>query len=179
MIESRSVLSDSLWPHGLYSPWNSPDQNTGVGSRSLLQGIFPNKGSNPGLLHCRQILAATSWATREAQRKPMLCYAKSLQSCLTLCDPIDGSPPGSPPSLGFSRQDHWSGLPNLERSKWPLRQIHLERDLGVPPGIHLQVQDGTALEPADSTYMAKGMLRLGLTLCSFKLQGELRRIHVF
>ena len=36
--------------------------------------------------------------------------AKSLQSCLTLCDPIDGSPPGSS-SLGFSRQEHWSGLP--------------------------------------------------------------------
>ena len=36
--------------------------------------------------------------------------AKSLQSCPTLCDPIDSSPPGSP-SLGFSRQDHWSGLP--------------------------------------------------------------------
>ena len=36
--------------------------------------------------------------------------AKSLQSCPALCDPIDGSPPGSP-SLGFSRQEHWSGLP--------------------------------------------------------------------
>ena len=36
--------------------------------------------------------------------------AKSLQSCPTLCDPIDGSPPGSP-SLGFSRQERWSGLP--------------------------------------------------------------------
>ena len=36
--------------------------------------------------------------------------AKSLQSCLTLCDPTDGSPRGSP-SLGFSRQEHWSGLP--------------------------------------------------------------------
>ena len=35
--------------------------------------------------------------------------AKSLQSCPTLCDPIDGSPPGSP--VGFSRQEHWSGLP--------------------------------------------------------------------
>ena len=40
--------------------------------------------------------------------------AKSLHSCLTLCDPIDGSPPGSaPPSLGFSRHEHWSGLPFL------------------------------------------------------------------
>ena len=36
--------------------------------------------------------------------------AKSLQLCPTLCDPIDGSPPGSP-SLGLSRQEHWSGLP--------------------------------------------------------------------
>ena len=41
---------------GLYSPRNSPDQNTGVGSLSLLQGIFPTQGSNPGLPHCRQIL---------------------------------------------------------------------------------------------------------------------------
>ena len=46
----------SLQPHGLYSPWNSPGRNTGVGSHSLLQGIFPTQGSNPGLLHCRQIL---------------------------------------------------------------------------------------------------------------------------
>ena len=41
---------------GLYSPWNSPGQNTGVGSLSLLQGIFPTQGSNPGLPHCRRIL---------------------------------------------------------------------------------------------------------------------------
>ena len=53
--ESRSVVSNSLGPHGLYSPWNSPGQNTGVGSLSLLQGIFPTQGSNPGLPHCRQI----------------------------------------------------------------------------------------------------------------------------
>ena len=43
-------------PHGLYSPWNSPGQNTGVGSLSLLQGIFPTHGLNPGLPHCRTIL---------------------------------------------------------------------------------------------------------------------------
>ena len=47
--ESRSVMSNSLRPHGLYSPWDSPGQNTGVGSFSLLQGIFPSQGSNPGL----------------------------------------------------------------------------------------------------------------------------------
>ena len=54
--ESCSVVSDSLWPHGLYSLWNSPGQITGVGSLSLLQGIFPTQGLNPGLPHCRQIL---------------------------------------------------------------------------------------------------------------------------
>ena len=49
-------MSDSLWPHGLYSLWNSPGQNTGVDSLFLLQGIFPTQGLNPGLPHCRQIL---------------------------------------------------------------------------------------------------------------------------
>ena len=49
-------LCPTLRLHGLYSPWNSPGQNTGVGSRSLLQGIFPTQGSNPGLLRCRRIL---------------------------------------------------------------------------------------------------------------------------
>ena len=51
--ESRSDESDSVTPH---SPWNSPGQNIGVGSHSLLQGIFPTQGSNPGLLHGRWIL---------------------------------------------------------------------------------------------------------------------------
>ena len=54
--ESCSVVSDTLQPHGLYCPWNSPGQIPGVGSLSLLQGIFPTQGSNPGLLHCRWVL---------------------------------------------------------------------------------------------------------------------------
>ena len=54
--ESLSVMSDSLQSHRLYSPWNSPGQNTGVGSLSLLQGIFPTQGLNSGLLYCRWIL---------------------------------------------------------------------------------------------------------------------------
>ena len=59
--ESHSVVSDSLQPHGLYSPSNSPGQNSGVGSLSLLQGIFPTRGSNSGLPHCRQILYQLSY----------------------------------------------------------------------------------------------------------------------
>ena len=49
-------MSDSLGPHGQHNPWNSPGWNTGVDSCSLLQGIFPTQGSNPGLPLCRQIL---------------------------------------------------------------------------------------------------------------------------
>ena len=48
----KLVMSDSLWPQSLYRPWNSPGQNTGVGSHSLLQ-IFPTQGSNPGLPYSR------------------------------------------------------------------------------------------------------------------------------
>ena len=53
--ESHSVVSNSLWPRGLYSPLNCPGQNTGVGSLSLLQGIFPTQGSNSGFPLCKQI----------------------------------------------------------------------------------------------------------------------------
>ena len=45
--ESCSVISESLLPHGLYSPWNSPGQNTGVGRLSLLQWNLPNPGIKP------------------------------------------------------------------------------------------------------------------------------------
>ena len=52
----KVAQSNSLRPYGLYSPCNSPGQNTGVGSLSLLQGFVPTQGSSPGLLHCRQLL---------------------------------------------------------------------------------------------------------------------------
>ena len=54
--ESHPAVSNSLQPHGLHSPWNSPGQNTGLGSLSLLQRIFPSQGSNPGPPICREIL---------------------------------------------------------------------------------------------------------------------------
>ena len=46
----------TIWFQLYDIPWNSPGQNTGVGSLSLLQGIFPTQGLNPGRPHCRQIL---------------------------------------------------------------------------------------------------------------------------
>ena len=72
---SHSVVSDFFWPHGLVRllcPWNSPGKNTGVGCHSLLEGIFPTQGSNPGLLHCRQILYHLSY-----QGSPLYVYVQS------------------------------------------------------------------------------------------------------
>ena len=66
--ESHSLMSNSLRPHGIYSPWNSPGQNTGVGSHSLLQWIFLTQESNRGLLHCRGILYQLSY--RGSPRDP-------------------------------------------------------------------------------------------------------------
>ena len=62
---SHSVVSNSFQPHGLLlawflCPWDSPGKNTRVSSYSLLRGIILIQGSNPGLLHCRQILYCLS-----------------------------------------------------------------------------------------------------------------------
>ena len=78
-------MSDSLRPHRrqptrLPRPWDSPGKNTGVGCHFLLQ--------------CMKVKSESEVA----------------QSCTTLSDPMDYSPPG-PPSMGFSRQEYWSGVP--------------------------------------------------------------------
>ena len=86
--ESCSVVSTSLWPHGLYSPWNSPGQNTGVGSLSRLQGIVPTQVSNPGLLHCRQILYQLSH-----KRSPYISHQFShIVVLITLLGEENGTP---------------------------------------------------------------------------------------
>ena len=72
-------MSDSLPTHVIYSPWNSPGQITGVGSLSLLQGIFPTQGSNPGLPHCRRILYQLSH-----QESPEIRNRQPKHLCLIL-----------------------------------------------------------------------------------------------
>ena len=123
--ESHSVVSDSLRPCGLYSPWNSPGQNTGVGSLSFLQGIFPTQGSNPGLLHCRWVLYQLShkgspWATWE---RLMLGDCKwyqipgsehllinQMKECMVhLCEQLD---------MGHCKTQ--SCMPGNPRRGWPL-----------------------------------------------------------
>ena len=113
---SHSAVSDSLQPRGLYSPRNSPGQNTGVGSLSLLQGIFPTQESNQGLLHCRQILYQLSYQgspnkLRMSQVRLDTTYwvitlFPNVRLCLSqICNYM------ASPSMGFSRQEYYSGLP--------------------------------------------------------------------
>ena len=89
LSESRSVVSDSLWPHGLHSPWNSPGQNTRTGSLSLLQGIFPTQ--NQTQISRIEGRFFTSWAIREAQE---YWSGSPIPSPVDLPDP--GIEPGSP-----------------------------------------------------------------------------------
>ena len=101
-VLSCPVLSPSLLPHALQPArllrsWDFPGKNTGVGCQFLLQRIFPTQGSNSHL---------PRWQVPPG--KPLLSLslslslsaaaaaAKSFQLCPTLCNPIDGSPPGSP-----------------------------------------------------------------------------------
>ena len=102
-------MSESLQPHGQYSLWDSPGQNTGVGSLSLLQGIFPTQGSNPGFPHCRQIPYQLSHKGSPGilERKK---ESEVAQSCSTLWVPMDSySPWGVLESvaISFSRGSSW------------------------------------------------------------------------
>ena len=89
---SHSVMSDSLWPHGLYParllyPWNSLGKNTGVGFHSLLQGIFLTQGLNLGLLHCRQTLYCLNLRPNSTAICVIcIClFYKITVSCITRC----------------------------------------------------------------------------------------------
>ena len=76
-------MSNSLRPHGLFSPWNSPGQNIGVGSLSLSQGIFPTQELNLVSLIAGGFF--TSWATREARFMYMrqILFCSFIQRTLT------------------------------------------------------------------------------------------------
>ena len=87
-------------------------KNTGGGGRSLLLRNLPDPGIEPQspILKEDSLLSEPPWKPLFEVTAAAAAAAKLLQSCPTLCDPIDGSPPGFP-SLGFSRQEHWSRLP--------------------------------------------------------------------
>ena len=135
-------MSDSVWSHRwkptrLPHPRDSPGKNTGVGCHFLLQ-CMKVKTKVKSLSRVR--LLATPW-TAAFQAPPSMGFsrqeywtgvplpspkegpaAKSLQSCPTLCNPIDGSPSGSP-SLGFSRPRilEWVAISFSNVWKWKVK----------------------------------------------------------
>ena len=142
---SDSLRSYEPQPARLLCRWDTPGMNPGVGGHVLFQGIFLTQGSNPCLL------CLLNWQVGSLPLvppgKPNICTdehiyvhteyigmaqielhyffksaaAKSLQSCPTLCDPIDGSPPGSPvPGILQARTVEWLPFPSPmhESEKW-------------------------------------------------------------
>ena len=125
-------MSDSLLLCGLYSPWNSPGQNTGVGSLSLLQRIFPTQGSSPGLPHCRQILYQLShkgspkileWVAWSFSRGSSQSRDQTQVSTMQ-ADSLPAEPQGKPQNTGvgslsllqqiFPTQESYPGSPALQ-----------------------------------------------------------------
>ena len=93
------------------------------GSHSLLQGIFLTQG----LLHCRQIIYHPRHQGSPGSPKWGV-LAKLLQLCLTLCDPIDGSPPGSPgPGILQARTLEWVAISFSSAWKWKVKVKSLSR----------------------------------------------------
>ena len=101
--KSRSVMSDSLRPCGLYSPWNSPGKNTGVGSLSLLQGDLPNPGIEP-----RSPALQADSLPAEPRGKPKNTGVGS-RSLFQGDLPNPGIEPGSPALQGDSLPTELSG----------------------------------------------------------------------
>ena len=115
-----------VWPNDCKEParllysWNFPSKNTKVGCHFLSRAsswcrdwtlFFCISCVAGGFLYC--------WTIGEAN---MLCYAKSLQSCLTLCDPTDGSPPGSAiPGILQARTLEWVALTFSNAWKWKVK----------------------------------------------------------
>ena len=92
-------MFDYWWPHGLWPtrllcPWNFPGKNTGVDCHCLLQGIFPAQESNLCLL-CLLHWHVDSLPLAPPGKPPLTVCAQLLKSCLTLCDAMACSPPGS------------------------------------------------------------------------------------
>ena len=120
-----SVVSDFVQPYGLQParllcPWDSPGKKTKVGYHALL----PVTGikSMPLMYLALTGRFFTTSATWEAHSIPAAAAAKSPQSCPTLCDPIDGSPPDSPiPGILQARTLEWVVISSSNAWKWKVK----------------------------------------------------------
>ena len=130
--ENHSVMSDSLQPCGLYSPWNSSGQNTRVGTLSLLQGFFTTQGLNPSLPCCRWILYQLSHKGSPIYWKlyrnnlVCMCVCSVNNLCPILCDPVYCNRPGSSVKWIFpERILEWVASSFSRRCSQPRDQRHI------------------------------------------------------
>ena len=146
--ENHSVMSDSSRPHGIHSPWNSPGQNTGVGSLSLLQGIFLTQELNWGLLHC---------FPGGSEGKTSSCNAGDPGSIPGL-ERSPGERNGNP--LQYScLENPWMEEPGRLQSMWSQRVGHRLSDFTFPFLLHcrqilhqLSYEGNTYFTPAPSLF---------------------------
>ena len=165
---SCPVMSNSLWPHGLeptrlLCPWDSSGRNIGVGCHFLLQMIFPTQG----------------WMHAVA-------VAKSHQSCPTLCDPTNGSPPGSPvPGILQARTLEWVAISISNAWKWKVKVkslslVRLSHSLDCsPPGssIHGILFQARVLEwvaIAFSRWMDRYIIKVSMKKLRFTFDNHLQ-----
>ena len=119
---SRSVVSNSSLPHRLQPtrllhPWEFPGKSTGVGCHHLLRDFF--------------LFSSISREVIFPLYKCPAAAAKSLQSCPTLCDPVDGNPPGSPiPGILQARTPDWVAISFSDAWKWKVKVKSLRRNYG-------------------------------------------------
>ena len=116
----HSVMSESLRPQTcqpLLSTGILQERLLRLGCHALLQGIFPTQGMNPGLLHCRRILYCLSPQGSPVKKKQdffTLCAVCGAKQCCFSRVQLFATPwtvaRQAPLSLGFSRQEDWSGL---------------------------------------------------------------------
>ena len=141
-------MSDSLQPHGLYSPWNSPGQNTGVGSLSLLQGIFPT-----------QVSHIASGFFIEAQGKPNNTGVGSLSLL---------------PWIFLTRESN----PGFLHCRWIFYQLSYWGETGRQKGKHshysvkskkqcYEGNEGSREDENDSARIVRLRLTLNFLLCDF------------
>ena len=104
----------------------------------LLDGSLGSGGYVPAFLFCLPLLVCllplslfshhVVWYVTRVVFAAMLCYAKSLQSCPTLCNPIDGNPPGSPvPRILQARTLEWAAISFSNAWKWKMKVKSLSR----------------------------------------------------
>ena len=124
--ESVFVLAEMS--HGLYSPRDSPGQDTGVGSLSLLQGMFPTQGANPGLPHCKRILYRLS-----PQGKPRISLVETnswvIPQIWNVC-----------PESYHPR--HWDNEPRETHGSWAFTHPHSSMDLALSCSKQANPSDG-------------------------------------